>query len=112
MITLKNWSDVVGKRELSDGRMVDARVMEIEIDARGLSNEERQKETDSVLKNPDFVVTPSTMAVSTDYGAPSYKSTCTVLTTAYDMNVGEFTEIFTYIMGTSSILRLILSRST
>lgn len=99
MITLKNWSDVVGKRQLSDGRMVDARVMEIEIDARGLSNEERQKEMDAVLKNPDFVVTPSTMAVSTDYGAPTYPSTCTVLTTAYDINVGEFTEIFTYIMG-------------
>lgn len=99
MITLKNWGDVVGKRELSDGRKVDARVMEIEIDARGLSNEERQKEMDAVLKNPDFVVTPSTMAVSTDYGAPSYRSTCTVLTTAYDMNVGEYTEISTYIMG-------------
>lgn len=99
MITLKNWGDVVGKRELSDGRMVDARVMEIEIDTRGLSNEERQKEMDAVLKNPDFVVTPSTMAVSTDYGAPTYPSTCTVLTTAYDMNVGEFTKIFTYIMG-------------
>lgn len=98
MITLKNWGDVVGKRELSDGREVDTRVMEIEIDARGLSNEERQKETDAVLKNPDFVVTPSTMAVSTDYGAPSYPSTCTVLTTAYDMNVGEYTEISTYIM--------------
>lgn len=98
MITLKNWSDVVGKRELSDGRMVDARVMEIEIDTRGLSNEERQKEMDAVLKNPDFVVTPSTMAVSADYGAPTYPSTCIVLTTAYDMNVGEFTEIFTYIM--------------
>ena len=99
MITLKNWSDVVGKRWLSDGRMVDARVMEIEIDTRGLSNEERQKEMDAVLKNPDFVVTPSTMAVSTDYGAPTHPSTCTVLTTAYDMNVGEFTKIFTYIMG-------------
>lgn len=99
MITLKNWGDVVGKRELSDGRKVDARVMEIEIDTRGLSNEERQKEMDAVLKNPDFVVTPSTMAVSTDYGAPTYPSTCTVLTTAYDMNVGEFTEISTYIMG-------------
>lgn len=98
MITLKNWGDVVGKRVLSDGRMVDARVMEIEIDARGLSNEERQKETDAVLKNPDFVVNPSTMAVSTDYGAPSYGSTCTVLTTVYDINVGEFTQIFTYIM--------------
>lgn len=99
MITLKNWGDVVGKRELSDGRKVDARVMEIEIDARGLSNEEKQKEMDAVLKNPDFVVTPSTMAVSTDYGAPTYPSTCTVLTTAYNINVGEFTEIFTYIMG-------------
>ena len=98
MITLKNWSDVKGKRELSDGRKVDARVMEIEIDTRGLSNEERQKEMDAVLKNPDFVVTPSTMAVSTDYGAPTYPSTCTVLTTAYDINVGEFTEISTYIM--------------
>lgn len=98
MITLKSWGDVVGKRELSDGRKVDARVMEIEIDARELSNEERQKEMDAVLKNPDFVVTPSTMAVSTDYGAPSYPSTCTVLTTAYDMNVGEYTEISTYIM--------------
>ena len=98
MITLKSWSDVVGKRELSDGRKVDIRVMEIEIDARGLSNEERQKEMDAVLKNPDFVVTPSTMAVSTDYGAPSYPSTCTVLTTDYDMNVGEYTVISTYIM--------------
>ena len=98
MITLKSWSDVVGKRELSDGRKVDIRVMEIEIDARGLSNEERQKEMDAVLKNPDFVVTPSTMAVSTDYGAPSYPSTCTVLTTDYDMNVGEYTVITTYIM--------------
>lgn len=94
MITLKNWGDVVGKRELSDGRKVDTRVMEIEIDARGLSNEERQKETDAVLKNPDFVVTPSTMAVSTDYGAPCYPSTCTVLTTAYD----KYTVISTYIM--------------